>query len=225
VETAARRDAPLEALFEVVDEEAWKYLEENKSQIVFNAREGEDNPSAYEPVSVGLSVTAPDVDDNRIEYHPLHVAWRVSLQQPKSRWRRSRQPTTQARTVSTPGLRMTRYFPTAGTVTITASLVWKKKAAPIAIPSQVQFQVVGDRKYQRSSTLTGWSDYLVIMIGALFATATGIGTVYDATFGGFGQYLSLLAWAAGASTGANLFKEIGTTATFGGRTDVTLPTR
>jgi hypothetical protein len=41
---------------------------------------------------------------------------------------------------------------------------------------------------------------------------------YDATFGSYKLFL----WAAGAGTGSNIFKQMGTTATAGGNADVTL---
>jgi hypothetical protein len=64
----------------------------------------------------------------------------------------------------------------------------------------------------------------VLAIAAGFAVATAMESQYDSTFGSFSQYLALFVWAAGAGTGGNLFKQLGTTSTPGGQADAALPT-
>ena len=46
---------------------------------------------------------------------------------------------------------------------------------------------------------------------------------YDSTFGSSAQYLALFIWAAGAATGGNILKQLGTSSTPGGQADSTLP--
>lgn len=63
----------------------------------------------------------------------------------------------------------------------------------------------------------------MIVIAAGFAVATAMGAQYDSTFGSFGQYLALFVWAAGAGTGGNLFKQLGSASTPGGQPDAAIP--
>jgi len=115
-----------------------------------------------------------------------------------------------------------QYFSTPGSVAIIAKLSWKGMEIPV--PGSIELDVLPDRKYRAFVVLSDWTEIAVIALGAALAAATGISTQYDATFGSFGQYVALLSWAAGASAGANMFKELGTTSTLGGRGDVALAT-
>jgi hypothetical protein len=71
----------------------------------------------------------------------------------------------------------------------------------------------------------GFSEWATIVIAAGFAMATAMGSLYDYTFGTLSQYVTLFLWAAGAGTGGNMFKQLGTASTPGGQADVSLPSK
>lgn len=210
---ASDQNALLDDLFRMTDLKAWEYLDtaaKNSELTLERAANGNEKPEAYDLVILHLTSRAKHLDDRRLVFHPLHVVWRVALSDGN------------ARSAVTPGLRLMQYFPTPGKVEVTARLRWDGREIPIK--DSIGLDVLPDQKYRLRGVLADWTEYAVIVLGAGFATATGISSLYDATFGSFGQYLALLSWAAGAGTGGNLFKELGTTSTAGGRADAALPT-
>lgn len=204
--------AVLDDLFRLVDVKAWEYLDTaagNGELTLEREASGSEKPETYDLVILRLTSSAEHLDDRRLLFHPLHVAWRVAL------------PDGNARSAVTPGLRLMQYFPTPGKVEVTARLRWDGREIPVK--GSIGLDVVPDQKYRLSGVLADWTEYAVIVLAAGFAAATAMSSLYDATFGSFGQYLALLSWAAGAGTGGNLFKEMGTTSTVGGRADAALP--
>jgi hypothetical protein len=129
-------------------------------------------------------------------------------------------PSAQKRIIETDSLTLVQYFSDFGMVKINATLTWKGREIPIE--DGVELDVAENEKQWSSVTPADWTEYAVILVAAGFAAATGLSTIYDATFGSYGQYLTLLLWAAGAATGGNVFKQISATSTAGGSSDSTL---
>jgi hypothetical protein len=93
----------------------------------------------------------------------------------------------------------------------------------ITLNNSLEFDILPNPEYRKRRLLSGeFTEWVVIAIAAGFAVATAMSTQYDSTFGSYSQYLTLFIWAAGAGTGGNIFKQLGTTSTPGGQSDVTL---
>ena len=199
---AAEQNEPslLSELFAFVDRQVWEHLRTHSSQLTLA-----DNPTAIELgkiVDITIRSRVPHLDANRLRYHPLHVLWQVNDERP----------------IPTTDLTLTRSFDTGGEVRISAKLCWDSEED---IPVEGELQMTVTRTPERAFPYR-WAEWATVGVGFLFAAATGISTLYDATFGSFGQYIALLTWAAGAGGGANLFKQLGDSVTVGGKADVTL---
>jgi hypothetical protein len=206
----------LDDLFMLVDSEAWQALktgsEAHQLKITQVATLDED-VHTYDFVETRLKSTVPDVDDDRILYHPLRLRWRVLTQggDPRS--------------IETDNLALLQYFPKPGAVKITASLTWPGRHVadiPVPIEDGLNLNIMANPKQKLRAALTDLTEYGAIVVAALFAAATAISTTYDATFGSYMQYLGLLLWAAGAATGGNFFKQMSASGTVGGQGDSTL---
>jgi hypothetical protein len=203
----------LDALFRLVDEKIWEKLEaaEKADQLqIERDPTSQEQLETYDLVEVRLKSNAPDLSASRILYHPLHVGWRIVPSDGN------------VRSTETDGLTLVQYFSLPGKVKVEAVLRWQGRE--IRIKKDLPFDVVSNPDYHKRRIFSGsFTEWAVIAIAAGFAVATAMGTQYDSTFGSFSQYLTLFVWAAGAGTGGNIFKELGTTSTPGGRPDVTLP--
>ncbi len=211
--TMCGKGQPIEALFSLVDDETWKRLAAATDGELRLERHPPlpERLETYQLVEVRLRSSIPHLSEARIFRHPLRVGWRITP------------PGGHLRSMETNGLTLVQYFPLPGTVAIEASLRWQGREIPLGT-EPLRFTVDPNPEYGRlrvlRSELTEWA---AIAIAAGFAVATAMSTLYDPTFGSFGQYLALFLWAAGAGTGGNIFKELGATATPGGRSDATLP--
>jgi hypothetical protein len=205
--------APLVALFRVVDLNVWEKLAtaEQAGQLQIERDSTiQESVESYDLVEVHLKTNDADLHPARIRYHPLRVGWRIV-------------PSDQnVRRTETDGLDLVQYFPLPGEVKVNAVLRWEGREIPLK--KDLSFRVVPNPDYRTRQILSGgFIEWAVIAIAAGFALATAMSTQYDSTFGSFGQYLTLFLWAAGAGTGGNMFKELGTTSAPGGRPEVTLP--
>jgi hypothetical protein len=198
-------------LYEVTDKAFWDELKHaasaDKLKIVRDAVRDEQ-PKKYDFVELHLTSSDSRLSDARISYHPLRVRWKILT------------ATGLKRTVESDCLTLVQYFKEVGTVKIAAALIWRGEEIPIE--KDQTLEIVENLERSVRFTPSESTEYAVIVIAAGFAAATGINTIYDATFGSYAQYLTLFLWAAGAATGGNIFKEMGTTSTAGGRADVTL---
>src|SRR5205823_2653272 len=127
------------------------------------------------------------------------------------------------RTSETDDLVLAQYFPVPGTQKIEATLRWEGKEISAKEPRVVS--VVANPAYRGHLWLKprDFAELAVMGLAMIFAAVTGLSVMYDPTFGSIAQYAALFLWAAGASTGGNMFKELGTTSTAGGRVDTALP--
>ena len=204
--TAYEANMLLTDLFRVADTFMWKALgaaaDKKEFELVVNAG-SVDKPLTYDVVEVRLVSHAQDLDERRILFHPLRVAWRV---QP---------PAGDGRTIETDGLGAVQYFPSPGRVEVVAVLRWS--GTPEITAATRTFDVAENPEYRKRRLFdAGWMEYAAIGLAALFAIVTALAAQYDATFGSFTQYLALIIWGAGAGTGGNLFSQLGTTSTPGG---------
>ena len=208
---ACAKGQTAEQLFQLTDEFFWTKLQDaaraNELKIVRDAIRDEQL-QAYEFVELHLTSTNSMFSDARILFHPLRVRWDILT------------PTGPKRTVESECLTLVQYFKEVGNVKINATLIWKGREIPIE--KSQPLEIIENPKHSVRLAPSESTEYAVIVIAAGFAAATGINTIYDATFGSYAQYLTLFLWAAGAATGGNIFKEMGTTSTAGGRADVTL---
>ncbi|MBI3078711.1 MAG: hypothetical protein HYY85_17275 [Deltaproteobacteria bacterium] len=213
-ETLAQEEAagrPLEALYLRTDREVWARIRDAAGQgqidIVGATRAG--SVEAYDLVEVRLALHGEALAESHLIRHPCVVRWQVSPLDGGP-----------PRETVTDGLTLVQYFPTTGTVAVGAQLEWEGER--IDVP-EGQIKVAENREYRRMAAF-GPLEAAVTGLAALFATLTGLGTQYDATFGSSGQYIGLLIWAAGASTGGNLFRQRGSGRTVGGQ-EAQLPGR
>jgi hypothetical protein len=110
-----------------------------------------------------------------------------------------------------------------GKVDVRASLQWQGRI--ISIKDVLEFEIESNPEFRKRFLFRGgFTEWAVIAIAAGFAIATAMATLYDSTFGSFNQYLALFLWSAGAGTGGNIFKQLGTTSTPGGQAEAPLPT-
>jgi hypothetical protein len=200
----------LEELFRLVDEKLWETLDvaakDNKIQILRDL-DSDEELKALDIVEVHMASNIPGVSSSRILYHPLHISWRINP------------PDGKERRTETHGLTLVQYFPRPGKVEVKAVLQWQGLEIPVN--AGLNFEVALNPEYVNRRMFTGGiTEWAVIAVAAGFAIATAMGTIYDATFGSFNQYLTLFIWAAGAGTGGNIFKQLGTSSTPGGQSDV-----
>jgi hypothetical protein len=141
---------------------------------------------------------------NRMLQHPLRVVWQVTM------------PDGKGRTTETDGMRLVQYFDLPTDVTVFAALRWHEE---IKVPTAFPLRVSENPDYGKRQLLGGGLEWAVLAIAIVFAIATAMSAVYDATFGSFSQYLALFVWAAGAGSGGNAFKQLGATSTPGGQSD------
>ena len=202
----------LDALFNLVDEKFWGLVDEAGNAGRFQIERDQnmhEQLKAYDITEVHLKSNDPLVDENRMLYHPLRVQWRIIP------------PDGNVRRAETDRLTLVQYFPLPGKVRLEALLRWQGREIPIK--QQLDFEVVANPDYNKLSMLKGNAiEWAIIGIASGFAVATAMGTLYDPSFGSFNQYLTLFLWAAGAGTGGNIFKQLGTTSTPGGQQDVPL---
>lgn len=204
---------PLDVLFRLVDDKLWETLaaaETAHQQKIERDPTSQEDLEAYDLVEVHLTSTVPGVTSERILYHPLRIGWRIVP------------PDGNVRRTETDGLTLVQYFPLPGKVKVEAVLRWQGREIPLK--EYLNFDVVPNLEYRKRCILSGgFTEWAVMAIAAGFAVATAMGTLYDSTFGSFSQYLTLFLWAAGAGTGGNIFKQLGTTSTPGGQPDAPLP--
>jgi hypothetical protein len=198
---------PLEDLFRIVDEKTWDFLKKDPKTLRITAPPGGVIVETQDLVEVGL--THADGLDEQIRRHPSLVEWRVEP------------PEGNARTLTSDDLRVVQYFPRAGLATIRAKLVWRGDEIVVPEPRALEVVINSDFRAWRAFELV---ELGVTALAVVFAILTAMNTVYDSTFGSFGQYLTLIIWAAGVSIGGNLFKQMGTTRTVGGQ-EAALPAR
>jgi hypothetical protein len=218
--------APLEDLFRSVDEGLWAKLKRaadpdndtgtgadhsanHRLQIVCDASYLA-NLQAFDLIEVRLTSNDSDFD-SRIVSHPLRVVWRIV-------------PTDgNVRTDESDGLTLVQYFSSRGKVKLQAFLRWQGHEIPVK--HELSLMVAANPDFDSIKLFSGgFTEWVVLLIAAGFAIATAMESQYDSTFGSFSQYLALFVWAAGAGTGGNLFKQLGTASTPGGQTDAALPT-
>jgi hypothetical protein len=227
-------DKSLEELFRIVDEGLWaklqhaadpeKYSQKDPGKAAANKLENapsrlqivrdanaESDLQAYELAEMRLTSGNSDFDA-RIVNHPLRIVWRIVP------------PKGGVRTDESDGLTLVQYFSAPGAVRLQAFLRWQGRE--IAVKHELPLQVVANPDYDKSQLIRSGiaTEWAVLAIAAGFAVATAMESQYDSTFGSFSQYLALFVWAAGAGTGGNLFKQLGTTSTPGGQADAALPT-
>jgi hypothetical protein len=219
--------ASLEDLFRIVDEGLWDKLKRaadpdkntgngadqsiHRLQIVCDAN-AVANLQAFDLIEVRL--TSHDSDfDCRIASHPLRVVWRITP--PKG--------SGNVRTDESDGLTLVQYFSSPGEVKLQAILRWEGHETPVK--HELSPLVAANPEFDSIKLFSGgFTEWVVLLIAAGFAIATAMESQYDSTFGSFSQYLALFVWAAGAGTGGNLFKQLGTTSTPGGQADTALTT-
>lgn len=201
----------LEEMYHVVDRNAWKSLEAaEKGQLHIEFDRPGDELKTYDLLEVRLESNVPGLKTSRLIHHPLRVEWRIDP------------PDHNVRYTETSGLTLAQYFPLPGEVKIDAALSWEGQR--IAIPKELSKHVEPNPDYrERKFFWIESTEWMAIVIATGFAVATAMATQYDSTFGSFSQYLTLFLWAAGAGTGGNLFKQLGTASSPGGQPDATLP--
>jgi hypothetical protein len=209
---AAAQGKSVQKLFDLVDEAFWLSLKAAADARKFSIVQDyvrDAQAQTYDFVEIYLRSREDTISDGRILDHPLRVRWDVLA------------PNAQKRVIETDSLTLVQYFSDFGVVKINATLIWKGREIPIE--DGLELEVAESEKQWASVTPADWTEYAVIFVAAGFAAATGLSTIYDATFGSYGQYLTLLLWAAGAATGGNVFKQISAASTAGGNSDSTLP--
>jgi hypothetical protein len=215
----------LEELFRIVDEGLWakllraadpeRYSEKSSGNTVENTASrlqivrdanADADLQAYDLVEVRLTSGNSDFDA-RIVNHPLRVVWRIVP------------PNGNVRTDEADGLTLLQYFSSPGAVRLQAFLRWQGRE--IAVKHELALKVVANPDYDKSQLVRSGiaTEWAVLAIAAGFAVATAMASLYDSTFGSFSQYLALFVWAAGAGTGGNLFKQLGTASAAGGQAD------
>jgi hypothetical protein len=213
--TLAAGGSPLEALFEFVDRKFWEFLKQQKFDIEVTT--GDSQPKAFTLVEARLTTSAPGVNGARIRRHPLRIFWRVSCA--------SGSP----RSVQSDGVTLIQYFLVPGAVTISAALRFGDDEIPVRVDPPVQITlknpltIASNADYDKRNFFLGFTEWAPLLIAMLFAIATAMNAQYDSTFGSFSQYLAMFIWAAGAATGGNMFKQLGTTPAPGGSPDSALP--
>ncbi len=221
---AASLTMSAQPLFDLVDEKFWNELQAPADPANPNGPRKHtfaiqpDTTSGtrvetFEPVEVTLTSAPDDTLTGRMLFHPLRVVWTVTPSASDG-----------ARTTETDGMKLVQYFDAAATVTVSARLSWHGSDIPVT--GTHTLTVVENPDYRGWKVLqSNMVELAVLGIAIVFAVATAMSTVYDSTFGSLGQYLGLFVWAAGAATGGNAFKQLGTTNTPGGSADSALPTR
>jgi hypothetical protein len=199
-------------LFHTVDAYLWNALQCSAAQLsIERDPTRNEHPQTYETMEIYLQDHILGITRSRIQHHPLRVGW--SIEPPDSN---------AARVMETDGLTVVQYFSSSGSVRLTASLRWEGK--DIQVPRPLSFHIIDNPDYRGRRMFTEWTEYGAIGIAVVFSIATALATLYDSTFGTLAQYFTLFIWSAGAGTGGNLFTQLGTTWTAGGRADASLPT-
>jgi hypothetical protein len=201
---ACAKGDPLDGLFRLVDEALWAFLGKNADKLRIAREVAHDvSPKMYEVERFHLATDALGMPPGRVKYHPLQVEWRVTPSDGN------------ARVTQTDGLTLVQYFASTGKETVEAVLVWDGNR--IGVPGATTITAVANPDYRLRQMFTDWTQYAAIAVAIVFSAATALATLYDSTFGSLTQYLGLFVWAAGAGTGGNLFNQLGTTTTAGGR--------
>jgi hypothetical protein len=207
--TASHAGAPLTSLFDLVDQSLWQALVTDRQHLTIRQDAAHDESlRTFDVVRFNVDLGALDIPAARVKYHPLTVVWRVTP------------PTGSARQTETHGLSCVQYFHSPGSATIAAALTWRGQEIPVAHPFPLS--ITENLDFSARNVFNEWTEYAAIGVAALFSVATALATQYDSTYGSFSQYLALFIWSAGAATGGNLFTQLGTTLTAGGRTDAAL---
>lgn len=194
---------PLETLYRRLDEVVWSAMTDHRAQFRLVRAPGRERVATWDLVEFRLRVHADGITEARVSRHPCLVRWRVEPAEGPPR------------TVETDGLTLVQYFPTPGLVAVRASLVWGGQT--IDVPEALALAVEENKEFRPVAALDEWIEYGVTALAALFSVLTALQALYDATFGSFTQYITLFLWAAGASVGGNLFKQLGAGRTVGGR--------
>jgi hypothetical protein len=205
---------PFEDLYRRADIDVWRQLgaAAQNQQIKLELVAGPEQTETFNLVEVSLKLDTKDLKESRLVYHPCVIRWRVTP------------PDGSPRTIETDRLTLIQYFPEPGRrVAIEAWLKWEGNE--IHVPMNVEFDILKNKEYEtQHAVFKGGIIELcaVTPLAMLFTILTGLQNQYGATFGSLGQYINLFLWASGASTGGNLFKQLGTGRTPGGQ-EVTLP--
>jgi hypothetical protein len=208
-EASSTGTATLRQLFDLADEAFWKALEAEQSTFSLSA--DTTNVDCYDVV--GVRLVHPTIEPSRLLVHPLRLLWKINLG-------------TEERTVHSQDLSLVQFFTTPGTAQITARLEWGGRK-PIDLPAGPSITVRANPDYDNSQLFLqgGGLEYTAVAIATAFAVVTAMQSQYDSTFGSPGQYLALFLWAAGAASGGNILKQLGTNNSPGGQADAALPAK
>src|SRR6185503_3649505 len=162
---------------------------------------------------VGIKLVHPTIEPSRLLVHPLRLLWTIKLG-------------TEERTVHSQDLSLVQFFTTPGTAEVTARMEWGGRK-PIELPAGPAIEVRTNPDYETSQLFLhgGGLEYTAVALATAFAVLTAMQSQYDSTFGSPAQYLAMFLWAAGAASGGNILKQLGTTSTPGGQADAALPSK
>ena len=202
--------ATLRQLFELVDSEFWQMLDTTERKD-FTINADQATVECYDIVRFQLSHFT--IKSERLMVHPLKFVWTI------------RAPN-ETRVVETEDLTLVQYFSEPGTATVSVELRWSgRQPIVVADTASVVINVNPDYAGVHLFTEGGGLEYIAIAVAMAFAVVTAMQSQYDSTFGSATQYLALFLWAAGAASGGNILKQLGTTNSPGGQSDAALPAR
>jgi len=202
------KDRTLNELFALVDKAFWQMLQQTESKG-FRINADRLNVECYDLIRFTLS--HPTIIPTRLLVHPLHFVWTIHAPN-------------ETRVVETEDLTLVQYFSEPGTATVSVELRWVGQQ-PIAVADTASVTVAINPDYGGVQIFTqgGGPEYIAIAIAMAFAVVTAMQSQYDSSFGSASQYLALFIWAAGAATGGNILKQLGTNNSPGGQTEAALP--
>lgn len=206
---ACSKGADVEDLFHVVDKGVWEALKTAAHDSTLRIRRDPPDGTAietYDITHVELVSDQKDLPTWRLLYHPLRTTWHINP------------PRGSMRAEETDGTTIPQFFSSPGKAAVKGELRWQNEK--ISIEHGVTFDVTDNPDYQ---VRFNFIEAAALVAATVFAIATAMNTQYTWTFGTLSDYLVVFAWAAGAGTGGNLFKQLGTASAPGGQSDMTLP--
>jgi hypothetical protein len=211
--SAFKPRANLESVFKVADDLAWKRLVTavDDKRITIKPIDLSDRRQSLQPLRFALHFEDSVLPTSYFVLNVLMYKWTFTLEETPSKCPLHKAPRSQTWSVTSNGPRITDYMPFPGQLKVQVDIQWLSDDNLKQVGSkQIDPLAIAIGKNAELSLRLGLegSEIALMAILAAVALATSLPTLYfaKATFGSFGDYTAILAWAIGIDQGKNLIQ-------------------
>jgi hypothetical protein len=197
-------------LFKLADDHLWRQLTETLLTIRMPVTNDPDGLAAYDTLQFSIETGDPALDESYLFRHKTECHWTFIMQPTRTfrqKYGRRDQPQQVMLTPVSLGPSVVQYFPCAGSVRVSAKLVYQAKSKEL--PEAVGPTIRASSDYAVYKILA-LSEVYSWFVAALLAIATGLSTYYftSSSWGTYEDYLTLFMWGVGVDQGKNFLQAL-----------------